>query len=125
MKERLVELLRKDNCCIDYDCNTCKTSIKYCYPHNTADKILADGWIRPPYKIGAKVYVPINSLSLPIPNAVYECEIQRYGLVTGGLVPIVKLKKGSVTYGDIQTSLDKLFPSREEAEAKLKEGGEG
>lgn len=55
-RERLVELLRKDNCCIDYDCNKCLSNI-HCYPKTVADLILADGWIRPPCKVGDVVYV--------------------------------------------------------------------
>lgn len=47
-RERLVELLRKDNCCIDYDCNKCLSNT-HCYPKTVADLILADGWIRPPF----------------------------------------------------------------------------
>ena len=121
MKDRLIELLKKT----PHGTYTLENVIEPLYIENVMAKyLLENGVVVPPYKIGTKVYVPINSLILPIPNAVYECEIQRYGLVTGGLVPIVKLKKGSITYGDIQTSLDKLFSSREEAEAKLKEGGE-
>lgn len=85
-----------------------------------ADNILADGWMRPPYKIGAKVYATIGSLSLPIPYAVYEVTIQRYVLATGGLVPVVKLKKGMVTYGDIHTSIDRLYDTREDAEKALR-----
>lgn len=44
-RERLVELLRKDNCCSDNDCNKCLSNI-HCYPKTVADLILADGWMR-------------------------------------------------------------------------------
>lgn len=78
----------------------------------------------PPYKVGAKVYATIGSLSLPIPYAVYEVTIQRYVLATGGLVPVVKLKKGAVTYGEIHTSMDSLYDTREEAQKALEGSGE-
>lgn len=55
MRERLVELLRKDNCCIDCDCNKCLSNI-HCYPKTVADLILADGWTRPPCKVGDVIY---------------------------------------------------------------------
>ena len=55
-RERLVELLRKDNCCIDYDCNKCLSNT-HCYPKTVADCILADGWIRPPCKVGDVVWL--------------------------------------------------------------------
>ena len=90
-----------------------------------ADYLLDNGVIVPPFAIGTKVYVPINSLSLPIPNAIYECEIQRYVMTTGGIVPVVKLKKGAVTYGDIHTDVSKLYSSREDAEKALRGGDVG
>lgn len=127
MRDRLIELIkatRED--CNKANCGYCGLAkfggFPDCEDKRLADHLLENGVIVPPYEIGAKVYVPINSLSLPIPNAIYECEIQRYGLVAGGLVPIIKVKKGSVTYGDIQTSLDKLYASKEEAEQALKGG---
>lgn len=116
MRDRLIELLKM----VEYQ----YTETHSIMTQNVADFLLQRGVIVPPYEIGTKVYVPIHSLSLPIPNAIYECEIQRYGLVTGGLVPIIKVKKGSVTYGDIQTSLDKLYATKEQAEQALKGGAE-
>lgn len=64
-RERLVELLRKDNCCIDYDCNKCLSNT-HCYPKTVADLILADGWIRPPCKVGTHIWViPTKENGLP------------------------------------------------------------
>ena len=113
-RNRLVELL---NIAVG-DSNLTNKEVKI-----VADYLLDNGVVVPPYKVGTKVYATIGSLSLPIPYAVYEVEIQRYVLVTGGLVPVVKLKKGAVTYGEIHTSLDSLYATREEALAKMK-GGE-
>lgn len=119
-RERLVELLKKAPLCNkDFDLQYSDGTIE-----KIADHILADGWTRPPYEIGAKVYATIGSLSLPIPYAVYEVTIQRYVLETGGLVPVVKLKKGAVTYGDIHASIDRMYDTREEAEKALKGGGD-
>jgi hypothetical protein len=117
MRDRLIELIGNKPFTSEYENYN---SVEWA--EHFADYLLENGVIVPPYEIGAKVYVPINSLSLPIPNAIYECEIQRYGLVAGGLVPIIKVKKGSVTYGDIQTSLDKLYASKEKAVQALKGG---
>lgn len=122
-KERLAELIEQgDKAFSDKYTGEVMSHIDELYEF-IADHILADGWIRPPYEIGAKVYATIGSLSLPIPYAVYEVTIQRYVLVKGGLVPVVKLKKGAVTYGDIHTSIDRMYDTREEAEKALK-GGE-
>lgn len=122
-RERLSELLN-NHCAVGYEGNDCTNPFTEDCGECLADYILADGWIRPPYKIGAKVYATIGSLSLPIPYAVYEVTIQRYVLATGGLVPVVKLKKGVVTYGDIHTSIDRMYDTREEAEKALRGGAE-
>lgn len=89
-----------------------------------ADYLLANGVVVLPYSIGSKVYSVINSMTLPIPIDVYECEIQRYVLTQHGISAIVKFKKGSVTYGDIHKDVSELHLTREEAERALK-GGEG
>ena len=127
-RNRLVELLQIKSCWY----NDCETGCDKCGNvgisdadiEKIADTILDDGWMRPPYEVGAKLYAAIGSLSLPIPYAVYEVTIQRYVLVKGGLVPVVKLKKGAVTYGEIHTSLDRLYATREEAEKALEGSGE-
>ena len=117
-RNRLVEILKQNCHCINEDCEKCSSN-GICFTHREADHLLDNGVVVPPYKVGTKVYATIGSLSLPIPYAVYEVEIQRYVLVTGGLVPVVKLKKGAVTYGEIHTSLDSLYATREEAEKAL------
>ena len=122
MRDRLIKLLG-EHCSVGYETNECTNPFTDDCAECLADYILADGWIRPPYEIGTKVYATIGSLSLPIPYAVYEVTIQRYVLVKGGLVPVVKLKKGAVTYGDIHTSIDRMYDTKEEAEKALK-GGE-
>ena len=122
MRDRLIELI--DNAFVDFIDFANRNPAEKTSTEFIADYILADGWMRPPYKIGAKVYATIGSLSLPIPYAVYEVTIQRYVLATGGLVPVVKLKKGAVTYGDIHTSIDRLYDTREDAEKALRGGVE-
>lgn len=123
-RKRLVEIL-KENChCINEDCEKCSSN-GICFTHREADHLLDNGIVVPPYKVGTKVYATIGSLSLPIPYAVYEVTIQRYVLATGGLVPVVKLKKGAVTYGDIHTSLDRLYDTREDALKALRKEDEG
>lgn len=87
-----------------------------------ADYFLANGVVVLPYSIGSKVYSVINSMTLPIPIDVYECEIQRYVLTQHGISAIVKFKKGSVTYGDIHKDVSELHLTKEEAERALKNG---
>lgn len=44
-RERLIELLRKDNCCTDRECKNClcNRGNRHCYPKETADFLLANG----------------------------------------------------------------------------------
>lgn len=118
MKDKLQSLIDTFFCSVDID--------KF-YSQNQKEK-LAD-WLRengvivPTYDIGSKVYAVFNSLSLPIPRAVYECKIQRYVLTANKLVAVVKLKKGTVTYSDIQIDISELCSTKEDAGQILK-GGE-
>ena len=127
MRDRLIELFKKIEkepaiTCpaykTDKTCKDCKYSINdsLCnHIERQVDYLLANGVVAPPYSIGSKVYSVINSMTLPIPIGVYECEIQRYVLTQHGISAIVKFKKGSVTYGDIPKDVSELHLTREEA----------
>ena len=126
MRDRLVELMQKRSCfyvkCINR-CGKCDgIPINDDDIGRLADYLLENGVIVLPYSIGSKVYSVINSMTLPIPIGVYECEIQRYVLTQHGISAIVKFKKGSVTYGDIHKDVSELHLTPEEAERAL--GGE-
>ena len=121
-KERLVELIKRDNC--QYPC-LCSSKCKYvdeddCHSERLADLILADGWIRLPCKVGDEVYYfhPMkDNRLLPFINT---AKIKR--------IEITK-KTTKFFYSENKyfavTEFDKtVFLSKEKAEAKLKEGAE-
>lgn len=109
MRDRLIELIRiasheLTSRCVG-DCGDCADKI--------ADHILADGWIRPPCKVGDMVYVKYYG---EIVNAyVTEFEVNSKGL-------IVKVYIDPDT--DREYDAEDVFLTKEEAEQSLK-GGEG
>ena len=58
-RDRLIELLKKDNCPSPFLCDEkCKyANLKRCYEARTADHLIANGVIVPPCKVGDKVYI--------------------------------------------------------------------
>lgn len=123
-RERLVELLRKDNCCIDYDCNKCLSNI-HCYPKTVADRILADGWIRPPCKVGDVVYFVARNSGKPIGN-IDEVEIVMIGKTEKGFCAKGKLGENTFDiYPKFEIDNHTFYASREEAEKALKGGEQG
>ena len=57
MRDRLIELLKlPSNCMPHAKCESCGLN-GGCSVQRQADKILADGWMRPHCKVGDKVYV--------------------------------------------------------------------
>ena len=133
MRDRLIELLA--NATVE------KTQ---CYPNgipalmycgkavnkNTAiqlaDKILADGWMRPPCKVGQTVwYLNKHPHIALIQNSVYKAEVVRLVTISTGTVIVIQIKsEGCCEIPDETDWGITLFATREEAEAKLKEGAE-
>ena len=114
MRDRLIELLRKDNCCIDYDCNKCLSNI-HCYPKTVADLILADGWMRPPCKVGQALYVIAE-----MTKQIVQCTVIGFYSM-GNRITIVS-DIGMICNESIGRT---VFTSREEAVKALNGGGQG
>ena len=115
-KERLVELIKRDNC--QYPC-LCSSKCKYvdeddCHSERLADLILADGWIRLPCKVGDVVY-RISSKTSISENKVYQLIFTEEGLY---YLDDEYRESSDVVFGKT------VFLTREEAEAKLREGAE-
>lgn len=57
-KDRLVELLEEaSEECVNIPCNGCKyVNERHCKAQKFVDHILADGWMRPPVKIGQELW---------------------------------------------------------------------
>lgn len=135
-RERLVELIGSKVCeeyspsCDEYEPHTCeKCYANFCKVGDLADAILADGWMRPPCKVGDTVYYfshrPLN-LSVQA-NTVYEAIVVRIVTTRLGTQLVIQIRNehGCTEVPDIRSWGKTVFGSREEAEAKLKEGGKG
>ena len=88
-----------------------------------ADSILADGWIRPPCKLGDTIYDISDFISHCNSPEMYEDKVS--------FITIMKRENGEMYFDieciecDYNDFGNTLFLTREEAEAKLKEGGQG
>ena len=109
MRERLIELLIKT---FDEQYEKRRMII----PQYTADYLLADGWMRLPCKVGDEVYTIDKRSGLWRKGEVICC----YFGYENTMHFEVRLKDGEIDIYDA----DEVFLTREEAEAKLKEGAE-
>lgn len=133
MRERLIALLKSKSCwnndCPDKGCEQCNyIEIPDEAAEQIADTILADGWIRPPCKIGDTVYVVKHYFS-------YTQEYEVRGFHLGEFPTLNGSKRNSylICYHKTSGALKHIFIkdigktvflTKEEAEAKLKEGAE-
>lgn len=88
-----------------------------------ADAVIADGWVRPPCKVGDTVYFVARNSGKPIGN-IDELEIVIVGKTESGFC--AKGKMGENTFDIIpHFEIDNysFFATREEAEKALKGGG--
>lgn len=135
MREKLIELIEEaENICQNKDpveCATCEYARKP-YPCTNgliADHLLADGWIRPPCKVGDKVYALVNdidgsSVEIMEADVIYHeddgcktwslgfCQYDQFGKVTDVAYKTVYEEQ----FGKA------VFLSREDAEKALKKG---
>lgn len=108
-RERLVESIGQ--CCAK---NLNLTNLLEFEKLILADHILADGWVRPPCKVGSKVYIVAE-----ITQKIIECTVIGYWMCEGACSVITD--HGTI-YG---LSFDKtVFTDREDAEKALKGGGQ-
>ena len=100
MRDRLIELIQKE------------------VPRPKADSlvntILADGWIRPPYKVGDTVYYLARNIHTHI-EKVKSGKVVRIAITESGIDLFVDNYVAKLPYGK------RSFLTKEEAEAKLKE----
>ena len=133
-RERLVELL--DNGSLDYSSYSTEMALSGNYEMESigqflADKILADGWMRPPCKVGDKVYViePCNCYNNY--SEYDKCRHRRtkatkwldmVRVPTKHYTKCLKLFERPFKVEYLNKIGKTVFLSREEAEAKLKGG---
>lgn len=112
MRDRLIELL------LDHTDNAFKTSEEKHFIESTtigevADTILADGWMRPPCKVGDKLYFLYGS-------KVFNLTVEKIVIKEEGMFLVDKAFNDWYSIEELGKT---LYLSEEEAEAKLKEGG--
>lgn len=103
MRDRLIELLEN-------------SLAKYNVPENIADELLADGWIRPPCKVGEDVWCIVEGIKEVMRGKVRrftvgEDYINVYVGIDGYFEQVYNAKEFGV----------KIFRCKEEAETALKE----
>ena len=118
MRERLIELIMSNSChekeCPDVQCDECPhIAIFEGDAEKIADLLLADGWIKPPCKVGDKVYRISTKINTRV-KYIQETTISRIAIDNEGIWlfctcnPIAKCVFGKT-----------VFLTREEAEAAL------
>ena len=131
MRDRMNELLkkvRKD--CKNADCRLCGYAkfggFSDCKYLRVADAILADGWMRPPCKVGDVVwYLNKHPHIALFQNSVYKAKVVRLVTISTGTVIVIQIKsEGCCEIPDESDWGITLFASREEAEKALKGGGQ-
>ena len=126
MRDRLIELLKlPSNCMPHTKCESCGLN-GGCSVQRQADKIINDGWMRPPCKVGDTVYFNHAELNETCPAKVIKITNNYY---TPSMPLWITIEYESKLIGrqEVETGSDVFellcFPTKEEAEQKLK-GGE-
>ena len=117
-RERLIELIVNADTYDSYECKLCTkedTSCTHCNAGKLADHILADGWIRPPCKVGDILWIPSV-----ISNKVYSKVIKEI-LIHEKDGEIGKYVYASSAYFPFDDIGKTVFLTKEEAEEKFKE----
>ncbi len=122
MRDRLIELKRQfvEN----FSCLGCEPEIekcRKCLTEKEADYLLADGWMRPPLMAGQKVF----GFSREMEITEITIHLDRYNSPFYKFEAHYEMNNGIYSFFFIEEDIGKeIFLTREEAEAKLKEGGE-
>lgn len=123
-RERLVELLNKK---YDHFCDQCGVNKDSYYTDNLADYLLADGWMRPPCKVGSDIYTIQNGEV----KKHFVIEVSKHVNGNSYIKYVPYDKNGIAELNWVQSRCtDKdigrlIYLSREEAEKALRGGGEG
>ena len=125
-RKRLVGLLSQFERTCPENCTGLEKSCTQCVLEQKADHLLDNGVIVPPVKVGETVYYVSNSpMSLSVEaNTVYEAHITRIVTTQYGTTLVIQIHNsyGCTEIPDIDEWGKTVFPTREEAEAKLQEG---
>ena len=122
-RERLIELIVQSTYkCDSTDCNRCKYwNTNDCGAARIADKILSDGWIRPPCKVGTEIFGLFDNDDEQR-KEIYEGKVLCYSLDENNLLWARMRYKNGLTYWHTIDDFGKtVFLTREEAEKALAE----
>ena len=131
MRDRLIELIGKE--LLDYSSWQTEMALAGNYDMPSleeviTDKILADGWFRPPCKVGDEVYyISENPLNLSVQaNTIYEADVVRIVTTHLGTSLVIQIRNeyGCTEIPDINDWGKTVFLTKEEAEQALKGGVE-
>lgn len=124
MHERLIELIKQDNCISPFSCSDkCKyVDLDDCHSARLADHLLANGVIVLPCKVGLTIYVVSRYYAGDW--EVYKCNIDSITIYEKNT--FISCVANDVRFGKINFGLHiseigkTVFLTREEAEQKLK-----
>ena len=114
MRDRLVKDLRISKTeWLEKECDheTDKELVEY-----VADYLIADSWVRPPYKIGSMVWVIDSETSNDKNFYIFIDTITHYRIVDGCTIMCLDKHLGVANW-----NWDKVFLTKDQAEQKLKE----
>lgn len=115
MRDRLVSLINQDNCPSPFLCSLkCKyVHLTHCIGERLADKLIANGLILLPFKVGDTVYYITGIHNKLVKSAIVECMT----INCDGICEMCVTSDNRTFWNDANI----FYKTREEAEAKLKE----
>ena len=120
-KERLVELLN-NHCAVGYEGNDCTNPFTDDCAECLADYILADGWMRPPCKVGDVLYVALPKCGFIRSLNVVGFHLGKFPDLRGHKRKeyIICCSDYSLTHIDVDKFDKTVFLNREDAEKALR-----
>ena len=125
-KDRLVELIGEE--LLNYSSWSTEMALQGTYEMPSAeeviaDKLLADGWMRPPCKVGDTVYYLNRQYHISLyKNTIYEAKVVRIVTTSLGTALVIHIRdeSGCCEVPDIRDWGITVFATKEEAEQALK-----
>jgi hypothetical protein len=120
MRDRLTEIVKPfvSGSACEHESGSCElTDCRSCNARSLADHLLADGWIRPPCKVGDKLYCIIPKCNAPYNYCPYN---GGYGTARCDKEPCkAYIKEISFSLSDIENIGKTVFLTKEEAARAL------
>lgn len=119
MRERLIELIKQDNCISPFSCSgKCKyVDLDDCHSARLADHLLANGVVVLPVKVGQTIYF-LGGIDGKL---IQSATVKEIIVTDSGARELLVITENGIAFDD---SLESFFLTREEAERALKGGDE-